>query len=150
MKIIWLPVQMLYHWATGDSLELKVTSFSRIHQDSENSQLHFYHIFIIEAFIFGSFFKVNRRFLAELNWRPDPLIVDIKIVLRAPLLCIGTKNTNRGSVMGLISWSGGGGGGGWVGGFISLLVSSQLRAEGLLNQNTRGSIIFVKVTCGDL
>ena len=42
------------------------------------------------------------------------------------------------------------GGGGWVGGFISLLVSSQLRAEGLLNQNTRGSIIFVKVTCGDL
>ena len=147
MKIIWLPVQMLYHWATGDSLELKVTSFSRIHQDSENSQLHFYHIFIIEAFIFGSFFKVNRRFLAELNWRPDPLIVDIKIVLRAPLLCIGTKNTNRGSVMGLISWRGGGG---WVGGFISLLVSSQLRAEGLLNQNTRGSIIFVKVTCGDL
>ena len=43
-----------------------------------------------------------------------------------------------------------GGGGGWVGGFISLLVSFQLRAEGLLNQNTRGSIIFVKVTCGDL
>ena len=43
-----------------------------------------------------------------------------------------------------------GGGGGGGGGFISLLVSSQLRAEGLLNQNTRGSIIFVKVTCGDL
>ena len=48
--------------------------------------------------------------------------------------------------MGLISWRGGGGGGG----VISLLVSSQLRAEGLLDQNTRGSIIFVKVTCGDL
>ena len=74
------------------------------------------------------------------------MIVDIKIVLRAPLLCIGTKNTNRGSVMGLISWGGGGG----VGGFVSLVASSQPRAEGLLNQNTRGSISFVKVTCGDL
>ena len=45
---------------------------------------------------------------------------------------------------------GGGGGGGGGGGFIGLVASSQLRAEGLLNQNTRGSISFVKVTCGDL
>ena len=42
------------------------------------------------------------------------------------------------------------GGGGGVGGFVSLVASSQPRAEGLLNQNTRGSISFVKVTCGDL
>ena len=52
--------------------------------------------------------------------------------------------------MGLISWGGGGLGVGEGGGFISLVASSQPRAEGLLNQNTRESISFVKVTCGDL
>ena len=104
---------MLYHWATGDSLELKVTSFSRIHQDSENSQLHFYHIFIIEAFIFGSFFKVNRRFLAELNWGPDPLIVDIKLYWELHYYVLVLKTQIVAVLWGLLVE--GGGGGGWVG-----------------------------------